>query len=73
MGNFSLIEHQEKYSKYTKFGYGHQYDLSVAVAFLVLTVFGKLEKILVQAGVELDQAQFKLRLAMPSTLPKSYS
>ena len=35
------MEERTNYSNHINFGYGHQYDLAVAVTFLVLSVFGK--------------------------------
>ena len=35
------MEERTNYSNHINFGYGLQYDVAVAVAFLVLSVFGK--------------------------------
>ena len=38
---FDSMEERKNYSNHINFGYGLQYDVAVAVAFLVLSVFGK--------------------------------
>ena len=38
---FDSMEERTNYSNHINFGYGLQYDVAVAVAFLVLSVFGK--------------------------------